>query len=153
MKVTKLTIIGASLVGSLLIYCGQQTIQTTLDGGSSSVGDARAGAAPCCGKPTFGKVAEGTLQYTASDNKKAYTDLLDVSAYRQLVVYFKDGGNGCSKLNLAFSPDSALSTKFASYSYGNYIKSGTAYPVVGPVVRLYLAAECDGVDYYLLGIN
>lgn len=153
MKTTKLTIIGASLVGSLLIYCGQQTIQRTLDGGSSPVGEASAGAAPCCGKPTFGKVAEGTLRYTAGDNKAARTDLLDVSAYRQMVVYVKDSKQ-CGGLYLSFAPSAALSTKFgSSNSYGSDITSGAMFPVAGPVAALYLATECDGVDYYVLGIN
>jgi hypothetical protein len=153
---TRMTIIGASLVGSLLIYCGQQTVKSTLDG-AGPVGDARAsGGASCC-VPVFGKVSAGRLEKTP-DFKKAYTELLDVSAYRQLVLYVKTGTAAkCHSLRLVFAPDSASPEFDFGSSSGQGIDAGVPHPVLGRVVRLSLpygsGSECDEVDYHLLGIN
>jgi hypothetical protein len=94
----KISIIIGSMLGALLIYCGQTTLDQALDGSAGDgtrvgdgtrkdgrfIRDAHAAGAECCtpSAQTLKPLGQVTL-----DNNKHLSGSISVSAYREVIVY------------------------------------------------------------------
>lgn len=118
MRYSRLSFVIAAILGAFVIYCGQSSMNNLLDGGgldgrASSrdgrstggdgfVRDARAQSNDCCTPQpyTFTKINEQTV------GASSHAGAIDVSAYREIVVYLDS--YPCSGIYVNFAPSADL---------------------------------------------
>jgi hypothetical protein len=145
----KLSIVLGSLLGAMLIYCGQGAMQG-LDGGifgnendkgSNGIKDAWA----TDGTPVFVKVAEGRLT-----PEKTWSEAIDVSQYREISCFYSvEGGSACTSndLGLYYFPAADSPMRL-------YMPEGR-FPIQGPIIKINLKypEDCTSGSFILLGVK
>jgi hypothetical protein len=136
------------IAGSFLIYCcnGGGGAGGPGDGsrGDGLVGDAH-GDTGCCNlmPQTFTKIADGTLS-----TEYSLTNAIDVSAYREVVLY----GDYCD-FRVLFQPDA--SSPFGFTGQGGNVFEGGRIRVDGPALKLEMWSPTSSAPcrYQLAGVH